>query len=73
MQPLRDMPRTCTPVMFVGKKAAKARGLLANTGLELLESAHPSPRVRAGHPELWKAIPKKWAELRPLLGLPDRP
>ena len=60
-------------VMFVGKKAAKARKLLANTDLELFESAHPSPRVRAGHPELWKAIPQKWAELRPVLGLPDRP
>ena len=60
-------------VMFVGKKAAKARRLLANTGLELFESAHPSPIVYATNPELWKAIPQEWAKLRPVLGLPDRP
>src|SRR3569833_3277122 len=50
-------------VVLVGRKAARAKPLLEGIGLDLRESAHPSPRVRASRPELWRAIPKVWAEI----------
>ena len=54
---LRLLPRLHTAVL-VGSTAALARPLLG--GLRLLESAHPSPQVRAGYRSRWEAIPAAW-------------
>ena len=48
------LPRLHTAVL-VGRTAARARPVLQ--GLRILESAHPSPQVRAGNRALWDAIP----------------
>ena len=56
-------------VVFVGQKAAKARPRLMDTGLDLFSSYHPSPLVRATHPERWHTIPSDWAKIRPVLDL----
>lgn len=53
------LPRLHTAVL-VGRTAAQARPHL-NT-LRLLESAHPSPQVRAGYRTLWDAIPDVWKQ-----------
>lgn len=51
-------------VVLVGRQAdARARPYLNVTTVALLTSAHPSPRVRATRPDLWNAIPSKWAEV----------
>ena len=50
-------------VVMVGQKAGRARPFLETTGLALLMSDHPSPLVRARHPERWKAIPSDWAQV----------
>ncbi len=49
-------------VVLVGRKAGRARPHLEARGLPVLESAHPSPIVRASRPAAWRAIPGKWAE-----------
>jgi hypothetical protein len=51
-------------VVLVGKHAAKAEvRLKANhPHLKVLNSAHPSPLVRASNRELWESIPHKWAK-----------
>jgi hypothetical protein len=59
-------------VVFVGKKAAKARSHLADTGLALFSSDHPSPIVRARYPDRWHTIPSDWAEVKPVIGLSKR-
>jgi hypothetical protein len=52
-------------VVLVGAKAAHwAKPYLATTGLSLLTSDHPSPLVRARHPDRWNAIPTIWAQVR---------
>ncbi len=51
------LPRLHTAVL-VGRTAALARPVLG--GLRLLESAHPSPQVRAGYRAMWDAIPSVW-------------
>ncbi len=51
------LPRLHTAVL-VGRTAARARPLLG--GLRLLESAHPSPQVRAGYRSRWDEIPAIW-------------
>jgi energy-coupling factor transporter ATP-binding protein EcfA2 len=43
--------------------------LSGETDLALFTSAHPSPLVRASHPDRWHAIPSQWAEVRKLLPL----
>jgi len=53
------LPRLHTAVL-VGRTAAQARPVL--DGLRLLESAHPSPQVRAGYRVLWDAIPGIWRQ-----------
>ena len=50
-------------VVMVGRKAANARRSLKNTGLELIDSHHPSPLVRARFPSKWEAIPSQWAQV----------
>ena len=56
-------------VVFVGKKANRARRHLEGSRLALLSSAHPSPKVRAVYPDLWRSIPSDWAKVKPILGL----
>ena len=53
------LPRLQTIVM-VGRSAEQARPVLEGRGLALFTSAHPSPQVRAGWPERWRAIPAEW-------------
>ncbi len=53
------LPRLHTAVL-VGRTAARARPALH--GLRVLESAHPSPQVRAGNRALWDAIPEVWRQ-----------
>ncbi|MFG6082157.1 uracil-DNA glycosylase [Paracoccus litorisediminis] len=48
--------------VLIGRKAQRARRLLEAKGLAVWASAHPSPRVKAGHPALYRAIPEIWAE-----------
>jgi hypothetical protein len=50
-------------VVLVGRKAGRARPHLEGRGLSVIESAHPSPIVRASRPAAWHAIPDKWAEV----------
>lgn len=53
------LPRLHTAVL-VGRTAARARPVL--NGLRVLESAHPSPQVRAGYRAMWDAIPEVWRQ-----------
>lgn len=53
------LPRLHTAVL-VGRTAAWARPVLQR--LRILESAHPSPQVRAGNRALWDAIPGIWRQ-----------
>ncbi len=53
------LPRLHTAVL-VGRTAVQARPVL--DGLRLLESAHPSPQVRAGYRAMWDAIPGIWRQ-----------
>ncbi|RAI61100.1 uracil-DNA glycosylase [Roseicella frigidaeris] len=47
-------------IVLVGKKASRIASGLAGTGLTIIESAHPSPRVRAAFPVRWNAIGAQW-------------
>jgi hypothetical protein len=49
-------------VVLVGKKAGRARAFLGGTGLHVATSPHPSPRVRAGRPAMWRTIGGVWRE-----------
>ncbi len=48
--------------VLVGRTAGAARRALG--GLRVLESAHPSPQVRAGFRAQWDAIPEVWKQAR---------
>lgn len=54
-------------VVLVGNKAAEARSYLTITGLAVFTSSHPSPVVRAGWPDKWKAIPDEWRKVKQVL------
>ena len=56
-------------VVFVGKKALRARPHLEDTGLAFFSSDHPSPIVRATRPDRWRAIPSVWARAGAAVGL----
>lgn len=57
--------------VLVGLNAARAMPYLrSETALTLFTSAHPSPLVRAKHPEKWNAISPQWAEVRKVLVIP---
>jgi hypothetical protein len=61
------LPRV-SAVVLVGNQAAMARPLFKDMErFQLFASAHPSPKVKATNPTLWKSIPKKWAQVRPFL------
>ncbi len=55
------LPRLRT-VILVGQKAHRAAPLIEPLGLRILQSAHPSPQVRAARPELWHRIPMIWSQ-----------
>lgn len=61
---LQELPRVLAllpqlhTAVLVGRTAGRAR--LVMQGLHVLESAHPSPQVRAGNRALWDAIPGIW-------------
>lgn len=54
------LPRLHT-VVLVGRRAQKALPMVEGLGHRVLQSAHPSPQVRAAFPEVWRAIPLQWA------------
>lgn len=47
-------------VVLVGRRAARAKSLI--NSLPVFASDHPSPLVRARHPERWRRIPERWAQ-----------
>ena len=49
-------------IVLVGQKARRASSLVKTRRLQILASAHPSPLVRASHPDEWHAIPSIWAQ-----------
>ena len=49
-------------VVFVGKKALRARPHLEDTGLAFFSSYHPAQRVKNRWPDKWCEIPLVWAE-----------
>ena len=53
------LPALDTAVL-VGRTAGAAREILG--GLRVLESAHPSPQVRAGFRDRWDEIPRVWTQ-----------
>jgi hypothetical protein len=55
-------------VVLVGRKAGRARPHLEGRRFPVIESAHPSPIVRASRPLTWETIPSKWAEALPFVG-----
>lgn len=59
-------------IILVGKKAQRARPLVEPLGCRIFVSAHPSPRVRASQPDIWRAIPSIWAQAAQL-GMIDEP
>ena len=56
---LKDLKKIHT-IVFVGKTAARAEYLFNKSNIRILKSAHPSPQVKAGHPDIWNEIPKIW-------------
>jgi hypothetical protein len=56
-------------VILVGQKAARAEPLLRRTGLRTFRSDHPSPLVRASHPERWLRIPEAWRSAAQVCGV----
>ena len=49
-------------VVMVGNNAARAGDHLAEAGLPLFQSFHPSPVVKASARQKWDRIPSQWAE-----------
>ena len=58
---LELLPKLRT-IVLVGKKARRGFSLIKPRPLQILESAHPSPLVRASRPDEWHAIPSIWAK-----------
>lgn len=62
LEDLIDLLPNLKVVVFVGRKAERARPLLKDRGLEMFVSAHPSPKVRATNREKWNEIPAIWKQ-----------
>ena len=58
---LRLLPKLRT-IILVGRNAQRARPHVEPLVHRIFESAHPSPLVRASHPDVWRAIPRIWAQ-----------
>lgn len=54
-------------VVLVGKRAQRARPHLVVSSVEILESDHPSPLVKARWPDRWNAIADDWGKVREFL------
>lgn len=48
-------------VVGVGRRAEEAKAVVERSGLQFINSAHPSPVVRGTRPTTWRAIPQQWA------------
>ena len=59
-------------VTLVGKHAQQvasdSKGIKVMTGKKVFESFHPSPLVRANHPDKWLSIPEVWKQARKYIG-----
>jgi hypothetical protein len=55
---LELLPKIDT-VVLVGRIAGRAEGFLP-ANIRVIKSDHPSPLVRAAHPDRWRAIPRVW-------------
>ena len=59
-------------VTLVGKHAQQVasdlKGIKVMTGKKVFESFHPSPLVRANHPDKWLSIPEVWKQARKYIG-----
>lgn len=50
-------------VVFVGTNTSSAMSLLGDLPFRILQSYHPSPRVRAAWAARWLAIPDEWGQV----------
>lgn len=51
-------------IVLIGKRAQQAKSLIEPRCLRVLDSAHPSPVVRATRLDVWRAIPSIWTMAR---------
>lgn len=63
---LTELLRKLRVIILVGRNAGRAKQLLEASlpKIAILQSYHPSPKVRACAPEKWKAIPTVWAQAK---------
>lgn len=66
---LIDLLPNLRAVVMVGWKAKRVRPRLESLfpHLELFNSDHPSPIVKARWPDRWNHIPSEWGKVRPLI------
>lgn len=57
-------------IVFVGRKAERARKHLKDLPLRFFTSVHPSPKVRATMPDRWATIPSAWKDVADCLAAP---
>lgn len=62
LEGLFDILPNLSVVVFVGRRAERARETVKARGLQLILSTHPSPKNRAIRRTEWEAIPKQWAQ-----------
>ena len=59
---LLDLLPAVRTVVLVGRQASTVAAPLADRGLKVVTSFHPSPKVRAISPDKWKSIPVAWKD-----------
>ncbi|WP_108503519.1 uracil-DNA glycosylase [Paracoccus indicus] len=59
---LLDLLPQLRAVIGVGRRAGRAKALIAGRGLSFHESAHPSPINRAARLSVWASIPDVWRQ-----------
>ena len=64
---LLEMLPDLRAVVLVGRKAARSARFMETKDLHVIESAHPSPIVRATRPGAWSEIPGQWSKVRAFL------
>ena len=62
LEGLIDLLPNLKVVVFVGRKAERARPLLRDRGLKTFVSAHPSPKVKATNRAKWDEIAVIWKQ-----------
>ena len=60
LEKLKDLLPNLQTVVLVGRTAQKAAPFFRERNLRVLESYHPSPRVRASLRAKWEGIPDVW-------------